>query len=164
MHRARPIPLLLFVALGGCVASIDAPSLAPRAAERQPIDAPAAAGEVATPADPALVQRIGPLVAAAEEGHRLFEDERRTTETLIARAAGTSPGGEAWTAAQAALSALDTARAGVRDAASAIDDIRLEPANAAPGNRAAIEAAAARIDALATAEATAMARIGARLS
>ena len=65
--------------------------------------------------------------------------------------------------AQQALSALDTARGPVRDSVAAIDAMRSEPANAASGNRAAIDAAAATIEALDDAEAASVAALSARL-
>lgn len=154
---------LVLASLGGCLAPVAAPSLAPRPAERQPIDLPAETSEPQSAADPDLVRRIAPLLAAADAGARAFDEQRRATDSAIARAAGTAAEGEAWTVAQQALSALDAARAPVQDATAAIEELRLQPANAASGNRAAIDAAATRIEAIGQAQAEAMAALSARL-
>jgi hypothetical protein len=160
---------LILTALSGllllpaCGPKVNAPSLAPRAIEKQPIDLPSNSGEPMTPADPALAARIEPLVAAAREGDRAFARQRAETEVMIAKAGGTAQGGEAWIAAQQSLSLLDAARAPVRDAVASIDAIRSEPANAAPGNRAAIEAAASRIETIDDAEASVVAALGTKL-
>jgi hypothetical protein len=149
--------------LSACGPRVNAPSLAPRAIEKQPIDLPAAEGEPMTPADPALAGRIAPLVAAAHEGDRAFARQRIETEAAIAKAAGTAQGGEAWIVAQQSLSALDATRAPVRDAVASIEAIRSEPANAARGNRVAIEDAAGTIEAVDDAEASVVAALGAKL-
>lgn len=161
-------PLLLaglsgLVLLAACGPRVNAPSLAPRAIEKQPIDLPAAEGEPMTPVDPALSARIEPLVAAAREGDRSFAHQRAETEAAIAKAAGTAQGGEAWVVAQQSLSLLDAARTPVREAVASIEAIRSEPANAARGNRVAIEAAASTIEAIDDAEASVVAALGTKL-
>ncbi|WP_404713013.1 hypothetical protein [Sphingomonas sp. MMS24-J13] len=165
MMRNLFIPAALsgLLLLPACGPEVNAPSLAPRAIEKQPIDLPATEGEPKTPVDPALAGRIAPLVAAAQAGDRAFARQRAETEAAIAKAAGTAPGGEAWIVAQQSLSLLDAARAPVRDAVASIEAIRSEPANAASGNRAAIEAAASTIETIDDAEASVVAALGAKL-
>jgi hypothetical protein len=143
---------------------VSAPSLAPRAVERQPIELPVPApSEHETAADPSLDARLQPLLAKADEGQRDFDKQRSQADAAVARAAGATPGDEAWTVAQQALSALDATRGAVHDAAAAVDAMRQEPAFTGTGSRAAIEAAAARIATIADAQAVAFAALQARL-
>ena len=157
------LPFATAALLGGCGPLINAPSLAPRAVEKQPIDLPAAADEPLTPASPALTARLAPLVATATSGDDAFARQRAETEAAIGRSGAATAGSEAWIVAQQALSALDTARAPVRDAAAAIEELRSDPAFAGSGDRAAIDAAARTIEALDDAEAAAVTALSARL-
>jgi hypothetical protein len=148
------------LSLAGCGAQVSAPSLMPRAVEKQPIDMPVTdAIEADTPVDPALRAKIAEQLAAGQAGDRAFAAQRAETEKAVARAAGAAQGSEPWIAAQEAVTALTALRAPVRDAAAAIDALRDDPANAAPGNRAAIDAAAAEMTALETKEADAVAAL-----
>ena len=144
-----PLILLLSAAAGSlaaCGAQVSAPSLMPRAVEKQPIDMPVATAiEADTPVDPALQTKIAEQVAKAQAGDAAFNAQRAEAEKMVARAAGAGQGSDAWVEAQEALTALESARIAVRDAAAAIDALRDDPANAAPGNRAAIDAAAAEM-------------------
>jgi len=142
------------LALTGCGASLpDVPTLGPRPAEHQPILPPDPASEPASPADPALVRQLATVVAEARAGHAKFEEQRRSTAGALAAGKGASEGSEAWIAGQTALSGLDAAKGPVRDAAGTIDALRIDPAHAGTGDRAAIEAAAAEIAAMADEEA-----------
>ena len=145
--------------LSGCGPQVNAPSLAPRAVEKQPILLPAEASEAETPLDPALAAQIAPLVAAAQAGDREFARERTSAEAAIAKAGGSAPGDERWIVAQQALSTLDAARGPVRDAVAKIEALRADPAYAGSGNRAAIEAAAMTIESIDGAEATVIAAL-----
>lgn len=158
-----PFAALALALLSACGPQVHAPSLAPRPVEKQPIALPGEASEPATPVDPALAAGITPLIAAAQAGDQAFVRQRATTEVAVARAAGSATGSEAWIVAQQALSALDGARGPVRDSVAAIDALRSDPANAGSGNRAAIDAAAATIEALDDAEAAAVAALSAKL-
>jgi hypothetical protein len=145
------------LALAGCSASLpDVPGLGPRPIEHRPILPPDAASEPDTPASPALTQRLATLVSDAKAGHAAFEKERTGVSGAVGRAKGAAEGSEAWIAGQEALSALDAARAKVRDAANAIDALRVDPAFAGAADRAAIDAAAAQVAALADGEAAAV--------
>lgn len=162
-----PLILLLIavpIALAGCAAQTGAPSLMPRAVEKQPIEMPVSeATEQQSPADPALQAALARQIAAAEAGDKTFADQRALADTAIARAGKASPGSEGWIQAQEAITALETARIAVRDAAAAIDALRTDPANASTGNRAAIDAAAARVDAIEQAQTATVAALIAKL-
>jgi len=159
MRRAYTIlPSLLLVA--GCQA-VDAPSLAPRPAEKLPIEAPAEYVEPEGTVDPALAGRLAPIVAQAEEGHRQFKVALASVEKTVASAG--SQGSESWIVAQQALSTLDPARAPLQQANISIEAIRNEPANAVPANRALVDKAAARIDALTDEETRAISALVAKL-
>lgn len=151
--------------LAGCGGgSINAPSLAPRPEERSPIALPLDEPvEPAATLDPALAARIADVLADAEKGHRHFEDEVGAAEGAAARAAGQPQGSDAWVAAQAALSALGTARGPVSAAAAALGELQRDPANATPANRAAIADAVGRVGALEQQEAETFDRLSARI-
>ena len=164
--RIPPVILLsaAMLSLAGCRADVSAPSLMPRAVEKQPIDMPVTkAIESGTLADPALRAKVAAQVDAAQVGDRAFAAQQAATEKAVARASGAAQGSDAWVEAQEAVTALAAACAAVRDAAGAIDALRDDPANAAPGNRAAIDAAAAKVTALETKEADAVAALNQRL-
>lgn len=163
--RLATVPLAAAaLALAGCSHEISAPSLLPRAVEKQPIDMPVATSvEAESAPDAALTAKIASIVAAAEAGDRAFAAQRTRTETAVGRGAGAGQGSDPWVEAQEAITALESARAPVRDAANAVDGLRDDPANAAPGNRAAIDAAAARVSALNDGEAAAIAALSAKL-
>ena len=164
--RSSPIPFILSsaLALAGCASQIPAPSLGPRAVEKQPIDLPVTNGaEAESPADASLTTQLTSLIAAAEAGNTEFAQQRARTDTAVARAAGSAVGDDAWINAQQALTSLDAARAAVREAASAIEALRETPANAAPGNRAAIDRAAARVSEIDGTQGRAFAALGERL-
>ncbi|PZU11505.1 hypothetical protein [Sphingomonas sp.] len=155
--RSALLLLLGGLALAACSSTLpDAPGLGPRAIEHRPILPPDAASEAETPESPALAQRLAKLVAEAKEGHATFERERAGVAGALARAKGSAEGSEAWIAGQEALSALDAARATVRNVAGEIDALRVDPAYLGTGDRAAIEAAAETVAALSNAEADAV--------
>lgn len=158
--RALLLPLLL----AGCAAGkIDAPSLSPRPAEKTEVPMPDEASEPQVAADPALIARIAEIEKAAQDAHAAFETARGPAEATITKAANVPAGSEAWIAAQQELSTLDSTRGGVGHAAADLDGLRNEPANATSGNRAAIEAAGQRIEALSKAEADVFARLSGML-
>ncbi len=149
------------LALAGCSANLpDAPSLRPRPIEHRPILPPDAPSEPQTAATPALAQKLAGIVADAKAGHAAFETERSDNAGALARAKGAAEGSEAWIAGQQVMSALDAARTPVRDAAGAIDELRVDPAYIGTGDREAIEATAATVAALATQEAEAVDALG----
>jgi hypothetical protein len=165
MSVRAPIALILplLASLGACQARIDAPSLAPRPAERQPILDPAPASEPDTPLDPALAGRLSAILAAAEQGQVAFDRARQAADSAVTRARGAAEGSEAWIAAQQAVSALEAARAPVQAQVTAVAELRADPANAAQANRDAIDVAASRIATIDDAQAAAIQALGARL-
>lgn len=165
MHTPSFLTLsALMLALGGCGQPVSAPSLAQRPVEKQSIDMPVtSAGEAEGAPDATLVAQSAALVAAARAGDAAFAAQRTQTETAVTRASGAAAGSEAWIAAQESVTALDAARGPVRDAASAIDALRAVPANAAAGNRRAINEAAASVAAMDDIERQALSALAARL-
>ncbi|HWI84795.1 MAG TPA: hypothetical protein VNT42_00535 [Sphingomonas sp.] len=165
----RIIPILsaslAILSLASCGTSISAPSLDQRPVEKQPISMPETdPREAETPADAALISRIAAIVAAAETGDKAFASQRARAEEAVARATGAAPGSDAWIAAQEALTALESARGPARDAAADVDALRQDSASAAPGNRAAIDNAAARVGQIDRAQRAAIAALAGRLS
>ena len=147
----RAILSLAFVAASACSApAVEAPSLAPRAAEAIDPRVPVPEPVLSAAADPRLVARLDALVAEAEAGDAAFraviDDARR-----LAESAG-PPQSESWVVAQQALSTAIAARAPVTRAMGEIDAIGAERVLATGGieaaNLKAIEAAAARIAAI----------------
>jgi len=152
------------LALSACGAEVQAPSLMPRAVEKQPIDMPVAeASETQTPLDPRLQAAIAKQIEAAQAGDRDFTARRATAETAVAKAAGKPQGSEEWVQAQEAVTALETARGAVHDAAAAIEALRDDPANRTSGNREAIDAATKQVGAIEASEAAAVAALTAKL-
>ena len=152
------------LALSACGAEVKAPSLMPRAVEKQPIDMPVAeASETQTPLDPRLQAAIARQIEAAQAGDRDFTVRRGAAETAVAKAAGKPQGSEEWVQAQEAVTALETARGAVHDAAAAIEALRDDPANRTSGNREAIDAATKQVSAIEASEAAAVAALTAKL-
>jgi hypothetical protein len=132
--------------LSGCGTEVQAPSLLPRAVEKQPIDMPVTeAREEQTPATPAIQAAIAKQIDAAEAGDKDFATRRVAAEDAVTKATGKGQGSEEWVQAQEAITALESARIAVRDAAAAIDALRDDPASASTGNRDAIDIAAKRV-------------------
>jgi hypothetical protein len=162
-RRTSILPVALALALGACAAGIDTPSLAPRAAERVPIGEVEPVAEPASALDPALADRLSRLVAAAQADQQRFAAKEADTAGQVAHAANAAQGSDAWVQAQQALSALEGQRAPMATHLSVLDDLRVEPGNAALANRGAIDAAAATIESLDRGQAEAIAALAARL-
>jgi len=138
-------PLLMIAA---CTApAVNAPSLAPRAAEAIDPRLPIAEAAPAGPASPALVARLEAMVGRARQGDAAFQAAAGEAERLAA-AAG-EPQSESWVVAQQALSAAVAAREPVTQALGDIDGIgAAELASkgvVAPADQAALAAAAATV-------------------
>ncbi|HEX6219140.1 MAG TPA: hypothetical protein VFZ35_07695 [Sphingomicrobium sp.] len=134
--------------LAACSAPrINAPSLAPRAAEAIDPRVPIAPTAPLTPASPALVARLDALVGQARSGDSAFRLAAEEAERLAA-AAG-EPQSESWVVAQQALSAAVAARAPVTRALGDIDALGstalATSGGLAPADQAAITAAAAAV-------------------
>ena len=144
----RFIAFVALLSVGACTPSaINAPSLAPRAAEgidpRVPIPSDAPSG----PLSPALVSRLSALLADARSGDAAFQSAASEAERLAAVAG--DPQSESWVLAQQALSVAVAARAPVTKALGDIDAIGSTQLAArggiAPGDQAAIAAASASV-------------------
>ena len=162
----RFLLVLTMVALGACsTPQVNAPSLAPRAAEAIDPRLPVGGDVVAGPAEPALAARLAELVRAARAGDATFVTAAAEAERL-AGAAG-SPQTESWVIAQQALSVAVAARAETTRAMGDIDEIaatRIEAQRGiAPGNLAAIRSAAAEVAAIDRRQAERIERLQARL-
>ena len=144
----RALPLLAIMAIAGCsVPPVNAPSLAPRAAEAIDPRLPIPDATPAGPASPALVARLEALIGQAREGDAAFGPVVQEAERL-ASAAG-DPQTESWVVAQQALSAAVAAREPVTKALGDIDAIgstQLAARGAvAPADQAALAVAAATV-------------------
>ena len=144
----RSAALLSFAMLAACSApAVNAPSLAPRAAEAIDPRLPIADAVSTAPATPALVARLEVLVGQARAGDSDFQSAAAEAERLTA-AAG-DPQSESWVVAQQALSAAVAARAPVTKALGDIDGIGsaelASKGSVSPADQAAIAAAAAAV-------------------
>lgn len=120
--------LALAVPLAGCAATGgDYPSLAPRSVERSPAEEPATE-TVAPAADRALQAEAAGIVAAAEKAHADFLVQLEKTRAAVDAARRAAPGSEAWVAAQAALSTLESARNPVVAALADLDALGIRMA------------------------------------
>ena len=163
--RARYfLTALLPIAGAGCGTPIDAPSLAPRSVERQPILSPDGGQETVGTVDSALAARLAPIVAAAEKSVASFARQRDLAEPIVSQTVDAREGSDRWLAGEQALSALQIALGPARDAATAIETLRLEPANATPANRNAVDAAAAKVAAIVDQQEAAVAALVALLA
>jgi hypothetical protein len=165
MPILRPFLLLVpaFGLLSGCQAVADAPSLAPRPAERQPILDPAPASEPDSTLDPALRQRLAAILSASEEANVTFERARSDAETAVGKAEGRPEGDDAWVTAQQALSGLEAARAPMQAQVTALAELRGNPDYAARANRDAIDVAESRVSLLDDAQSASLQALAQRL-
>lgn len=107
--------LVVALLLSACAKTIDAPSLLPRAAEKEDVDAPAPAPAPPVAANASQAKLIDKLLRQARDGQAAFV---RVLPSAITNAA---PRSDAWIAAQNARSAADVARGLTLDALSALD-------------------------------------------
>ena len=144
----RLLPLASLLTIAACTApAVDAPSLAPRAAEaidpRLPIPESVPSG----PPSPALAARLAALVDQARQGDSAFQAAAGEAERLAA-AAG-DPQTESWVVAQQALSAAVAAREAVTQALGDIDGLGsvelASKGSVSPADQAALAAAAATV-------------------
>ena len=163
----RMLPLVLAIAaVAGCARpAVSPPSLAPRAVEAIDPRVPIPDGGPLAPVDAALAARLAALVAEARSGDAAFRNAAADAERLSA-AAG-APQSESWIAAQQALSIAVAARAPTTRAVGDIDELAAttiaRTGFIAPADQQAIEAAAAEVARLASAQAARIDSIQARL-
>lgn len=159
---SRPLILLCCTLLAGCASNADFPSLAPRPIEagaKEAATAPLPAG-----VDAGLAQRLAAIAQAGEAGHRSFIEEATAARSAVAQASGAATGSEHWVAAQTAYSRADSARGVLLSALADLDAVRreqIDSPNAA--NLVAAAETAARLEALAREEESAMAELAAKL-
>jgi hypothetical protein len=154
-----PMTLLL---LAACSNGVNAPSLLPRAVEKQanterPIAPPVNVASVT----PALRGQIAELMKKVRDGDSAFAEIDRVSGGKIAAARRAPQGSEAWVAGQQAQSELEAARQDSAAALAEIENLLLVQTQAAasdPTVGGIAELAAAEADASAT-----VARQGARL-
>jgi hypothetical protein len=121
----RLAPLLLLVPfVSACSADTTAyPSLAPRAAEREGFEEPAAAVAAAPAADPALDARIAALLRERAAAAAAFDAGATRAERAARLAAGAAAGSDRWLDAQTALAELDSLRATHADAIGGLEEL-----------------------------------------
>ena len=140
IHLRLPLPLAIAAPflLAGCAGSTSSfPSLAPRAVEQPRVET--TAETAATPLDPAILGKATALVAQAQAGDVAFTDAVRAGCPAIDRGQGAAEGGEAWVAAQQALSVIEARRQPTTTALDDLNGMVLDQARLA-------EAGTARID------------------
>jgi hypothetical protein len=165
---ARPLALVLLIAslAAGCTGpSGDIPSLQTRAAESMDPRIPVERPLNDRPADPALVARLGALVAEARAGETRFAAAIEAAERA-ADGAG-APQTESWIVAQEALSGAVEARGAAAVALGAIDsigaDLLARQGGLAPSDKQAIEEAAELVGAIDRRQAVAISTLQAKL-
>jgi len=148
MRRVLLAPLIVLSACSSTGGPY--PSLQPRATEQIDPRLPVMRPINDRPATPALIARLGALVADAQSGNAAFEAAMSEAQRLAASAG--SPQSDGWVAAQEALSAAVAARRPVSEALAEIDAIGANALQTqgglAPNDLAAIQQAAATVGGL----------------
>ena len=162
----RGLLIIACLLLAGCSAGdVQAPSLAPRAAEAIDPRVPVQNAVVSTDVSLPLASRIEALVAQALAGDEVFHPAADRAERLAASAGPAQS--ESWILAQQALSLAVAAREPVTRALGDIDSLGAEriqqQGGLGAGDLAAIKAAAARVGEIDEREAAAIARVQALL-
>jgi hypothetical protein len=162
----RALLLALAVLLSGCSTATNAPSLAPRPAERIDPRVPVPEPAISTIPSPGLTQELASLVAQANAGDDAFAPLVERARQLADAAGGKES--ESWILAQQALSAAVAARSPVAGAVADIDALGASKIQQLGGISAAdltaIDAAAARVGGIDQREAAAIAAIQAKLA
>jgi hypothetical protein len=126
------VSLLAALALGGCMAPANPPSLAPRAIEMrgEAVD-PLPSTPVVQPLNAALTSRISALLAEATASDADFVKAEASGSGALAAGRKASEGSEAWISAQVAQSALEIARQRTASVLAEIDSLVVAQAGAA---------------------------------
>ncbi|CAN5278536.1 hypothetical protein BH09PSE3_BH09PSE3_07390 [soil metagenome] len=127
----RLFPLILLT-LAACGDGIQAPSLLPRAIEKQvgasrPVPPPVNAA----PIDPALQRQLGELMGRVKEGDSAFTTADQTSARLITAGRTAAEGSEAWVVGQQAQSVMEAARQNSAAALAEIENLLLAQTQAA---------------------------------
>jgi hypothetical protein len=162
----RRYALFLTTWLTACAAPVlQAPSLAPRAAEAIDPRAPVPEPQLSTVVDRALALQLAALIAQAEAGDARFR--AAVPEAQQAAASAGPRESESWVVAQQALSALVAARGAVTRALGDIDELsatRIQRLGSiAAADIRAIQAAAGRVAEIDRREAALIDQLQARL-
>ncbi len=165
MPRTPLLALIAAAGLTGCTETAHHyPSLLPRPIESQSLAEPAASpAPVATP-DAALDTRIAELVATLDKAAADFTAIAQNAEARIAVARGLPPGSDGWLDAQAALSEVGAARAPVGTTLAELERLTIDRGAAGLPPYPALDAAVARANALADAQAARNATLEAALT
>jgi hypothetical protein len=116
----RLFPMLVF-ALSACGPGANAPSLLPRAIEKQANAAPSLANPATSARiTPALRSQIDTLLTRVKAGDAVFTKTDGASGRQISAGKGAAEGSEAWVVGQQAQSALEAAR---QDSAGALAEI-----------------------------------------
>lgn len=159
------LPLLLSLALGGCVSSGAYPSLARRSFETVAPDAPPAPPPAAL-ANAPLLERIAAGQTLAAGGKAGFEAAMARARSDVNAAIGSAPASERWIAAQLSLSRVEPLLAPAATALANLDAEKRVLLMTAPnaGERPMLDEAIATVAALATGQRAALVAAEARLS
>lgn len=171
VSRAAPFSALAAaVLLQGCAASTAYPSLGIRDVERVQGSASPAVGTadavpVLPPAGADLTTRLASLLDTARKAHAGFQSRQAGAERAVG-AAGAS-GSDSWTAAQVALSDLQTARSGALISLAELDRLYVDERAAHPEQvsptAATIATVRDQVDGWASAETAVIGRLETRL-
>ena len=153
--------LILLAPLGGCVAGIDHPSLAPRPIEALAPVTPPSSDATPLPEDPALAARVAAIVAEARISIARFEPQVEAARMAVAQAEGAVAGSEAWVAAEQAISRAEAARSTLAIRLADLDRLRLDRGGAPTPS---LDAAIAELTAVDAAQQDELQKLGAMLS
>lgn len=147
---SRTLAIAALVPLAGCATTGDDtyPDLAPRAFEGRLTTVPPEPVTLPPPPPPAadLAGRIAQLDAQAQAADRRFAAALPATQAAVGRARGAAVSSEAWVAAQAAISVLESERGPLSDALAETDALIV--ARSDSGDRAGIDELASLRDRL----------------
>ena len=123
LSAVAALPLLL--AMVGCTGPRSGyPSLAPRPIEDMSLAEPTRPAPPPATESPAAAARYAPIVAQARDADAAFRRTLDEERGALTRGRGATAGSEAWTAAQQALSRIETTRAPIVRALSDLDAAR----------------------------------------
>jgi hypothetical protein len=120
----------LAVSLGaaGCAGGPSTyPSLAPRAVEQRSLAEPVRPAPPPAVASPEAVARFAPLIEKAHTADAAFRKTLEEERSALERGRGAAVGSDAWTAAQTALTRVETSRGGIARLLADLDAARNTP-------------------------------------
>jgi hypothetical protein len=115
---------IMFIAVAGCAAPANPPSLLPRAIETRRDDSAASQTPIAVaPISTSLAVTLAALIAEAKAGDADFEKTIRSGGTTVTAGRSATLGSESWVAAEQIRSALEVARQRSASALAEIDSL-----------------------------------------